>query len=744
MEGLEVRSSEAVIDNGTFGHRIIKFETGRLARQAAGSAVVYLDDTTMVLSATTASKHPKEHFDFFPLTVDVEERMYSVGRIPGSFFRREGRPSEDAILTCRLIDRPLRPSFVKGLRNEVQIVETIMSLNPEHLYDVVAINAASMSTQLSGLPFSGPIGGVRVALIDGQWVAFPTHSELERAVFDMVVAGRVVSASDGSSDVAIMMVEAEATEATIELVAGGAQAPTEEVVAEGLEAAKPFIRQLCEAQSELAAVAAKPTREFPVYLDYQDDVFGAVEQAASGELAQALTIAGKQEREAETSRISEQVSEKLAAEFEGREKEVSAAFRAVTKKLVRERILRDKVRMDGRTPTDIRRLSAEVGVIPLTHGSALFERGETQILGVTTLNMLRMEQQLDTLNPQNRKRYMHNYNFPPYSTGETGRVGSPKRREIGHGALAERALLPVLPTRDEFPYAIRQVSEALGSNGSTSMGSVCASTMSLLHAGVPLKAPVSGIAMGLVTGQVDGKDEFVAITDILGAEDAFGDMDFKVAGTEEFVTALQLDTKLDGIPASVLGAALTQARAARLTLLEVMAEAIDGPDEMAPNAPRVITVKVPVDKIGEVIGPKGKMINSIQDETGADITIDDDGTIYIGAVDGPSAEAARTMINSIANPTMPEVGERYLGTVVKTTTFGAFISLLPGKDGLLHISEIKKMVGKPRIESVDDVLSVGQKIRVEIKDVDDRGKLSLTAVKDEDEAGSEAEATVDA
>jgi polyribonucleotide nucleotidyltransferase len=750
VEGLEVRSSEAVIDNGSFGHRIVKFETGRLARQAAGSAVVYLDDTTMILSATTASKHPKEHFDFFPLTVDVEERMYSVGRIPGSFFRREGRPSEDAILTCRLIDRPLRPSFVKGLRNEVQIVETIMSLDPEHLYDVVAINAASMSTQLSGLPFSGPIGGVRIALIDGQWVAFPTHSELERAVFDMVVAGRVVVSADGSSDVAIMMVEAEATDATIELVAGGAQAPTEEVVAEGLEAAKPFIKQLCDAQSELAAVAAKPTREFPVYLDYQDDVFAAVEQVAAAELGQALMIAGKQEREAETSRVSEQVADKLAAEFEGREKEVGAAFRAVTKKLIRERILRDKVRMDGRGPSDIRRLSAEVGVIPLSHGSALFERGETQILGVTTLNMLRMEQQLDTLNPQNRKRYMHNYNFPPYSTGETGRVGSPKRREIGHGALAERALIPVLPTREEFPYAIRQVSEALGSNGSTSMGSVCASTMSLLHAGVPLKAPVSGIAMGLVTGQVDGKDEFVALTDILGAEDAFGDMDFKVAGTEEFVTALQLDTKLDGIPASVLGAALTQARAARLTLLEVMAEAIDGPDEMAPNAPRVITVKIPVDKIGEVIGPKGKMINSIQDETGADITIDDDGTIYIGAVDGPSAEAARSMVNSIANPTMPEVGERYLGTVVKTTTFGAFISLLPGKDGLLHISEIKKMVGKPRIDSVDDVLSVGQKIRVEIKDVDDRGKLSLIAVKDEDEAGegaeagAEAEATVDA
>ncbi len=733
MEGLEVRSSEAIIDNGSFGHRIIKFETGRLARQAAGSAVAYLDDTTMVLSATTASKRPKDNLDFFPLTVDVEERMYSVGRIPGSFFRREGRPTEDAILTCRLIDRPLRPSFTKGLRNEIQIVETIMSLDPEHLYDVVAINAASMSTQLSGIPFSGPIGGVRVALIDGQWIGFPTHSELERAVFDMVVAGRVVE-HEGKPDVAIMMVEAEATEETINLIAGGATAPTEEVVAQGLEAAKPFIRVLCEAQAELAAVAAKPTREFPLFLDYQEDVFSAVEQTASAELAAALTIAGKQERETETSRISDLVTDKVAGQFEGREKEVNAAFRALTKKLVRERILRDQVRIDGRGPSDIRRLSAEVGVVPLTHGSSLFERGETQIMGVTTLNMLRMEQQLDTLNPVNRKRYMHNYNFPPYSTGETGRVGSPKRREIGHGALAERAIVPVLPTRAEFPYAIRQVSEALGSNGSTSMGSVCASTMSLLHAGVPLKAPVSGIAMGLVSGEVDGKTQYVALTDILGAEDAFGDMDFKIAGTEQFVTALQLDTKLDGIPASVLAAALNQARAARLTLLEVMSEAIDGPDEMAPNAPRVITVKIPVDKIGEVIGPKGKMINSIQDETGADISIDDDGTIYIGAVDGPSAEAARSMVNSIANPTMPEVGERYLGTVVKTTTFGAFISLLPGKDGLLHISEIKKMVGKPRIDSVDDVLSVGQKVRVEIKEVDDRGKLSLTAAKDEDEA----------
>jgi polyribonucleotide nucleotidyltransferase len=734
MEGLDVQYSEAVLDNGSFGKRIVKFETGRLARQAAGSAVAYLDDDTMVLSATTASKHPKEQLDFFPLTVDVEERMYSIGKIPGSFFRREGRPSEEAILTCRLIDRPLRPTFGKGLRNEIQIVETIMSLDPDDLYDVVAINAASMSTSLSGIPFNGPIGGVRVALIEGQWVAFPTHSLLERAVFDMVVAGRVVG-----DDVAIMMVEAEATDETLTLVADGATAPTEEVVAEGLEAAKAFIRVLCDAQAELIAKAAKPTSEFPRYLDYQDDVLAAVEAAVSADLAQALTIAGKQEREAELDRVKAAAAEQVAPQFEGREKEVGAAFRSLTKKLVRQRILRDKVRIDGRTPTDIRRLSAEVGIVPLAHGSSLFERGETQILGVTTLNMLRMEQQLDTLSPENRKRYMHNYNFPPYSTGETGRVGSPKRREIGHGALAERALKPVLPTREEFPYAIRQVSEALGSNGSTSMGSVCASTMSLLNAGVPLKAPVAGIAMGLVSDEVDGTTEYLALTDILGAEDAFGDMDFKVAGTREFVTALQLDTKLDGIPASVLAQALTQARDARLTILDVMSEAISEPDEMAPNAPRVISIKIPVDKIGEVIGPKGKMINSIQDDTGADITIEDDGTIYIGAVDGPSAEAARTAINSIANPTMPEVGERFLGTVVKTTTFGAFVSLMPGKDGLLHISEVKKLAGKPRIDSVEEVLKVGDKVRVEIKEVDDRGKLSLVPAQDED-----AEAKADA
>ncbi|HJQ01494.1 MAG TPA: polyribonucleotide nucleotidyltransferase [Jatrophihabitans sp.] len=733
MSDNDVTEAVAVIDNGSFGSRTVRFETGRLARQAAGAVVAYLDDDTVLLSATTAGKSPKDQFDFFPLTVDVEERMYAAGRIPGSFFRREGRPSEDAILTCRLIDRPLRPTFIKGLRNEVQVVITVLSLNPDHAYDVLAINAASASTQISGLPFNGPVGGTRVALIEGQWVGFPTQTELERATFDMVVAGRVVGASGDSDDVAIMMVEAEATENTIELVAGGATKPTEEVVAAGLEAAKPFIAALCRAQSELATKAAKETVEFPLFLDYQDDVYQAIKDGYSNDTAAALTIADKQDREARLDEIKEQAKAELASSFEGREKEISAAFRSLNKALVRQRVLRDKVRIDGRGLTDIRTLSAEVEVLPRVHGSALFERGETQILGVTTLNMLGLEQKLDTLSPNRTKRYMHNYNFPPYSTGETGRVGSPKRREIGHGALAERALIPVLPSREEFPYAIRQVSEALGSNGSTSMGSVCASTLGLLNAGVPLKAPVAGIAMGLISDTVEdaagnSSVQYVALTDILGAEDAFGDMDFKVAGTKEFVTALQLDTKLDGIPSEVLAAALSQARDARLHILDVMAEAIDRPDEMSPYAPRVTVVKIPVDKIGAVIGPKGQMINSIQDETGAQITIEDDGTIYVGASDGPSAEAAVERINAIANPQMPKVGERFLGTVVKTAAFGAFVSLLPGKDGLVHISKLGN--GK-RIGKVEDVVNVGDKLQVEITEIDQRGKISLIPVRDE-------------
>ncbi|MEV0669726.1 polyribonucleotide nucleotidyltransferase [Mycobacterium sp. NPDC050441] len=736
-----VFESTAILDNGSFGTRTIRFEAGRLAQQAAGSVVAYLDDETMLLSATTASKTPKDHFDFFPLTIDVEERMYAAGRIPGSFFRREGRPSTDAILTCRLIDRPLRPSFVSGLRNEIQVVVTVLSLDPKDLYDVLAINAASASTQISGLPFSGPVGGVRVALIDGQWVAFPTVEQLEKAVFDMVVAGRKVG-----DDVAIMMVEAEATENVIELIAGGAGAPTEAVVAEGLEAAKPFISVLCDAQAELAEKAAKEIAEYPLFPDYAADVYDAVAAVATEALSEALTIAGKHERDDRTNEIKVEVLERLGDTFAGREKEIGAAYRSLTKKLVRQRILTDHFRIDGRGVTDIRALSAEVAIIPRAHGSALFERGETQIMGVTTLDMVKMAQQIDSLGPETSKRYMHHYNFPPFSTGETGRVGSPKRREIGHGALAERALVPVLPSVEEFPYAIRQVSEALSSNGSTSMGSVCASTLSLLNAGVPLKAPVAGIAMGLVSDEVDGETRYVTLTDILGAEDAFGDMDFKCAGTKDFVTALQLDTKLDGIPSKVLAGALSQAKDARLTILDVMAEAIDAPDEMSPYAPRITTIKVPVDKIGEVIGPKGKMINSITEETGASISIEDDGTVFVGASNGEAAQAAIDKINAIANPQLPKIGERFLGTVVKTTDFGAFVSLLPGRDGLVHISKLGR--GK-RINKVEDVVKVGDKLRVEIADIDNRGKISLVLVDEEqgdggDKAADGAPATADA
>ena len=739
MEGSDIIAAEAIIDNGRFGKRTVRFETGRLAKQAAGSALAYLDDSTTVLSATTVGKNPKDQFDFFPLTVDVEERQYAAGRIPGSFFRREGRAGTEAILAARLIDRPLRPGFVKGLRNEVQVVETILTIDPDDAYDVLAINAASMSTQIAGLPFTGPIGGTRLALIDGQWVAFPRWSELERSVFNIVVAGRIVTKEDGSEDVAIMMVEAGGGKNEWELIQAGATAPTEDVVADGLEAAKPFIKALCEAQLKVAEKASKETADFPLFLDYTDEEYAAVEEYAAEKVAQALLTEGKLARDQAVDAVKEEMLGALAERFPESEKALKAAFRSLEKATIRNRTLREEIRMDGRTPRQIRSLSAEVEVLPRVHGSALFQRGETQILGITTLAMLRMEQQIDNLSPVNSKRYMHQYNFAPFSTGEVGRVGSPKRREIGHGDLAERALVPVLPSRDEFPYAIRQVSETMGSNGSSSMGSVCASTLSLLQAGVPLRAPVAGIAMGLMTGEVDGQFKAVTLTDILGAEDGFGDMDFKVAGTRDFITALQLDTKLDGIDSQVLRGALAQARDARLAILDLINQAIDGPDEMSPNAPRIITVKVPVDKIGEVIGPKGKMINQIQEDTGAEITIEDDGTVFIGATDGPSAEAARAAINGIANPQMPEVGERFVGTVVKTTTFGAFVSLSPGRDGLLHVSQIRRIVGGRRVENVEDILNVGDKVEVEIGEIDPRGKVSLDAVVEESAAGEAAE-----
>ena len=745
MEGPEITFAEAVLDNGKFGTRTVRFETGRLAQQAQGAVAAYLDEDTMILSATSAGKHPRDGFDFFPLTVDVEERSYAAGKIPGSFFRREGRPSTEAILVCRLIDRPLRPTFVEGLRNEVQIVITVLSIAPDEFYDALAINAASLSTQISGLPFYGPVAGIRLALMSGggqpdQWIAFPKFSQLEEAVFDLTVAGRLITNDKGEEDVAIMMVEAEATEGSWELIKAGATKPDESVVAQGLEASKPFLKQLIKAQLEVAEKAAKPIQDFPLFPPYAQATYDAVAGISYEDLKGVYQIADKVERQNADDELKDRVKGHIAAEVEAERlpasanAEVSAAYKSVSKKVMRTRVLTEGIRIDGRGLSDIRALDAEVQVIPRVHGSAIFQRGETQILGVTTLNMLKMEQQIDSLAPVKKKRYLHHYNFPPYSTGETGRVGSPKRREIGHGFLAERALVPVLPPREEFPYAIRQVSEALGSNGSTSMGSVCASTLSLLNAGVPLRAPVAGIAMGLISDEVDGVTRYAALTDILGAEDALGDMDFKVAGTSEFVTAIQLDTKLAGLPSSVLDGALKQAKEARTAILAVINAAIDSPDEMAPTAPRVISVQIPVDKIGELIGPKGKTINQIQDDTGADISIEDDGTVYIGAVDGPSAEAARAAVNAIANPLNPEVGERFLGTVVKLATFGAFVSLTPGKDGLLHISEVRKLAGGKRVENVEDVLAVGQKIQVEITKIDDRGKLSLAPVDDSADA----------
>lgn len=727
MQGPEIKAVEAVIDNGAFGKRTIRFETGRLAQQADGAVAAYLDGETMILSTTTAGSSPKENYDFFPLTVDVEEKMYAAGKIPGSFFRREGRPSTEATLAARIIDRPLRPLFPHTLRNEVQVVETVLSIHPDDAYDMVAMNAASASTMISGLPFSGPVSGLRLALIDGQWVAFPRWSERERAVFELVVAGRVIE----NGDVAIAMIEAGAGKNAWNLIyTEGQTKPDETVVAGGLEAAKPFIKVLCEAQNELKALAAKDTEEFQLFPEYTDELYARIDEIAHADLNEALSIAEKLPRQDRISEIKQVVKDTLASEFQDmdeaeKDKEIGNAFKELQRQIVRRRILTEDYRIDGRGLRDIRTLSAEVDVIPRVHGSALFQRGETQILGVTTLNMLKMEQQVDALSGPTTKTYMHNYEMPPYSTGETGRVGSPKRREIGHGALAERALVPVLPSREEFPYAIRQVSEAIGSNGSTSMGSVCASTLSLMASGVPIKAPVAGIAMGLVSGDIDGQHIFKTLTDILGAEDAFGDMDFKVAGTSEFITALQLDTKLDGIPADVLASALQQAKEARATILDVITECIDGIAEMSPYAPRIITTTIPVDKIGEVIGPKGKMINQIQEDTGAEVTIDDDGTVYIASEGGEAAEAAKKIIDQIAHPHVPEAGETFNGTVVKTTSFGAFVNLLPGTDGLLHISQIRNLANGERIDAVDDVLKENDSVEVVVQSVDERGKISL-------------------
>jgi len=727
-----VRVEGAVNDAGT----TMSFETGRLAPMANGAVLVRIGDTTVL--TTVVTDKPREGIDFFPLTVDVEERMYAAGKIPGSFFRREGRPGEQAILTCRLTDRPLRPSFPEGFRNEVQIISTILGADLENPHDVASINGASAALTVSGIPFQGPIGAVRLAHHNGEWIAHPTYQQGDESTFELVVAGRRI---DGG-DIAIMMVEAGGTEATYELYDQGAPRITEELIADGLEASKRWIAASIDLQDELRAAYERergPIEPIPyeVHQDYDEDVYAAVDDAAGADVEETMTIADKSAREERAHELEAQVVEKLCGtsespgQFAERAGQVKKAFRSLQKDVVRKRIVNEGARIDGRGPSDIRSLSAEVGVISTAHGSGLFQRGETQVLSVATLAMPRMEQILDTIGIDERKRYLHHYNFPPFSTGEAGRVGSPKRREIGHGALAERALIPVLPSAEEWPYTMRVVSDVLASNGSTSMASVCGSTLSLMDAGVPVKAPVAGIAMGLV--YADGK--YTTLTDILGAEDAFGDMDFKVAGTDEFVTALQLDTKIDGLPAEVLAQALRQAKEARLQVLKVLHDAIPEPrSDVRERAPKIVSFEIPLDKIGEVIGPKGKVINAITLETGADISVNDDGvvgTVTIGSKEGSQVEEARRRIDLILDPPMAEIGGVYDGKVVNITKFGAFVNILPGRDGLLHIS---KLGGGRRIDRVEDVLNLGDEVEVRVSDIDNQGKLSLSLVDEGDDA----------
>ena len=710
--------------------KTLSFETGKLAQQSQGAVVAQLGRTT-VLATANAAKEPRPGADFFPLTIDVEERAYAAGKVPGSFFRREGRPTEDAILTCRLTDRPLRPAFPDGFRNEVQVVLTILGADMANPHDVLSINAASASLMISGIPFDGPIGAVRVAYSQsGEWIPHPTYEEGEASTFELVVAGRQLD----SGDVAIMMVEAGGTSKSFEYYANGAPKVDEAALAGGLEASKTWIKESIALQRQLVAsvIATKgpiKTMEYSVAHDYGDDVFTAVEKAVGAQVAEAIKIAGKAERNAATDAAADAAVTALAGtiddprNFAGREREIREAVRSLTKKAVRKRIVEEGMRIDGRGPRDLRPLSSEVGILPTAHGTGLFQRGETQVMNVVTMAMPRMNQLLDTLSPETHKYFLFHYNMAPWANGETGRVGSPKRREIGHGALAARALLPVLPSQEDFSYTLRLVAEVLASNGSTSMASVCSGSLALMDAGVPIKAPVAGIAMGLV--YAEGK--YTTLTDILGAEDAFGDMDFKVAGTDDAITALQLDTKIDGIPADVLAAALDQAKEARTAILANMNACIDAPRaEVADTAPKIISITIPMDKIGEVIGPKGKVINTIQQETGADIAVDDDGSVgivTIGAVEAFRMEEAKARILAIVSPPMAEVGATYMGKVVNITKFGAFVNILPGRDGLVHISKLGR--GK-RINSVEDVLQLGQEIEVVVEEIDEKGKVSLT------------------
>ena len=700
------------------GNAEIGFETGKLALQAPGSVVVTSGDTT-VLVTTVANKSVRDGIDFFPLTVDVEERMYSAGKIPGGFFRREGRQTEKAILACRLIDRPLRPSFKDGFRCETQIIATVLSVDNENEYDILALNAASLGLQLAGVPLESAVGAVRMSLINDNWVVQATNTELEESVFDMVVAGSL----NPKGEIDIVMVEAGATDNAFNKIDEGSAAPSENIVADGIDMSKEFISKLIEAQKELVAKRDVPEVDWPIIEDFSEELKSQISEVFGSDIETAMAITDRSERSEKQSALEEQAVEKFLDEEDDNTKAIKLAFKSIVKNTVRDRVLSGGARLDGRTPTDIRNISAEINLLPTVHGSSLFLRGETQVLNVTTLGMSRLEQMLDTIDTVTSKRYMHHYNFPPYSTGEAYPMRGPKRREIGHGALAEKALVPVIPPKVDFPYTIRVVSEAISSNGSTSQASVCASSLSLMAAGVPIREHVAGIAMGLISKD----DTYVTLTDILGAEDALGDMDFKVAGTRNVITALQLDMKIEGLPADVLRKALNQAMDARHHILDIMEDTIAEPAEsLSGNAPRLETIELPKDKIGEVIGPKGKNIKKIEEETGCSVEIDDDGILTLGSTEEEAIAAGKEMVMLIIDPPEAEVGAQYDGEVVSVATYGAFINILPGRDGLLHVS---KFHSSKRVNNTEAVVSVGDKIKVNVDSIEN-GKVSLSPVED--------------
>jgi polyribonucleotide nucleotidyltransferase len=676
------------------GEHVLTLETGKLAQQAGGAITITSGDTKLLVTATM-SRDVREGISFFPLTVDFEERLYAAGRIPGSFFRREGRPPESATLIARLTDRPLRPLFPKNMRNDVQVIITPLSQDEKHESDILSVVGASAALTISDIPFDGPIGATRVGYIDNKLVINPTLPEMEESTLDLTLAG--------TAD-AILMVEASAS---------GVE---EYVLVEALRSGHEAIQDAIRTQKEMREAVGKPKREYRLYGVVPDELVDTMRQEASGKIEEA--VYGAEDKEDRDNRVRDLQNEMVARlEETWDEQLIKEALDEVMRDIIRQRTIEEGIRADGRRPDEIRPLSAEVGLLPRAHGSGLFTRGETQVLSVATLGTPREEQTIDDLSPRERKRYMHHYNFPPYSTGETWPLRGPKRREIGHGALGERALRPMLPDEDEFAYTLRVVSDVLSSNGSTSMASVCGSTLALMDAGVPIKAPVGGIAMGLMK---EG-DRYQILTDIQGLEDHIGDMDFKVAGTRDGVTALQMDIKIGGISYELMEEALRQAREARLQILDVMSDAISEPrEDLSPYAPRMTIMQVDPSKLGAVIGSGGETVRSIEEECDVSVDIEDDGTIYIAATSGPCAEKAQAMIAALTEE--PEVGQIYTGRVVRTTDFGAFVEILPKTDGMVHISQLSNEY----VDNVEDVVHVGDEIMVMVTNIDREGKIRLS------------------